>query len=154
LNIAGSHTSRGTTFIQRIWEATPIPRFQPTNTTGTTSNISSQSSDTQTPLKRVGSIPIQGLSTQDVPQLHGTENIANQSSEDDTSQDGCVAEPAELEKLREKRKIFSFTIPTLLGKEWIASLYTATIMVPHHKLLASQSPLFELRLVLTTLFIL
>jgi len=36
---------------------------------------------TRTPLKR-GPIPIQGPSTQDAPQLHGAENIADQSSED------------------------------------------------------------------------
>jgi hypothetical protein len=81
-NIAGSRTPRGTTPIQRIQGATPIPRFQPTNITRATGSTSSRSPGTQTPLKRVGPIPIQGSSTQDAPQLHGAENIANKSSED------------------------------------------------------------------------
>ena len=81
-NIAGFRTPRGTTPIQRIQGASPIPRFQPTTITRATNSISSRSPGTRTPLKRVGPIPIQGSSTQDAPQLHGAENIANQSSED------------------------------------------------------------------------
>ena len=80
-NIAGSHTPRGRTPVQRIQGASSIPRFQPTNIRAT-SSIGSQSPGTRTLPKRVGPIPIQGSSTQDAPQLHGTENIANQSSKD------------------------------------------------------------------------
>jgi hypothetical protein len=83
-NIAGSRTPRGTTPIQRIQGASPIPRFQPTNVTSATSSISSWSPGTRTPLiiKRIGPSPIHGPSTQDAPQLHDAENIANQSFED------------------------------------------------------------------------
>ena len=81
-NVAGSRTPRGTTPIQRIPGASPIPRFQPTNITRATSSISSRSSGTRTPLKRVGPIPIQGPRAQDTPQVHGAKNKANHSSED------------------------------------------------------------------------
>ena len=73
LNIAGSRTPKGTS---------PIPRFQPINITRATSSISSRSSGTRTPLKRVGPTPIQGPSTQDAPRLHGAEKRANQRSKD------------------------------------------------------------------------
>ena len=81
-NITGSRTPRGTTPIQRIRGASPIPRFQPTNSTRATGSSNSQSSGTRTPLKRVGPIPVHGPSTQDAPQLHGAGNIANQSPKD------------------------------------------------------------------------
>jgi hypothetical protein len=81
-NIDSSRTPRGTIPIQRIQGASPIPRFQPTNITRATSSITSRSPGTRAPLKRVGRIPIQGPSTRDAPQLHGAENIANQSSQD------------------------------------------------------------------------
>ena len=84
-NIGSSRTPRDTTPIQRIQGATSIPRFQLTNITRATgSSSSSRSSGTRTPLKRVGSIPIQRPSTQDAPPLHSAENITNQSSEDPT----------------------------------------------------------------------
>jgi hypothetical protein len=81
-NIAGSRTPRGTTLIQAIQGATPIPRFQPTNIKKATGSTSPRSPGTRTPLKRAGPIPIQGPSTRDAPQLHGAENIANHSSQD------------------------------------------------------------------------
>jgi hypothetical protein len=81
-NIAGSRTPRGTTPIQRIQGANPIPRFQPTNITRATNSTSSWSPGTWTPIKRVGPIPIQGPSTQDARQLHGAKNIINQISDD------------------------------------------------------------------------
>ena len=81
-NISGPRTTRGTTPIQTIQEATPIPRFHSTNITRATDSTSSQSPGTRTPLKRVGPIPIQGPSTPDAPQHHGAENLLNQSSQD------------------------------------------------------------------------
>jgi hypothetical protein len=80
-NIAGSRTPRGATPIQGIQGAIPIPRFQPTNITSATSSISSRSPSIWTSLKRVCPILFRGLRTPDAPQLHGTENVANQSSE-------------------------------------------------------------------------
>jgi len=53
----------------------------------------------------------------------------------DIDQDACMASPAPLAKLPEKGKIFSFTMSILLEKQSIASICTATIMVPHHELL-------------------
>ena len=79
-NIASSRTPRGTTPIQRVQGATPIPRFQPTNTTRATSSISSQSPSTRAFLKRIGRIPM-GPRTQEAPQLHGAENRASRCSE-------------------------------------------------------------------------
>ena len=76
-NTAGSRAPRG---IQRIQGANPALPFQPTITRAT-SSISSRSSGTRTPLKRVDLIPLQELSTPDAPQLHGAKNIENQNSE-------------------------------------------------------------------------
>ena len=79
-NIVGSHTPRGTTPVQRIQGASPIPRFQPANITRPTSSLSSRSCGTRTPLKRVGPTSIQGPSTQDAPQLHGIANLSSEIS--------------------------------------------------------------------------
>jgi len=54
----------------------------------------------------------------------------------DVDQDAYVAGPTE--KLLEKGKIFTFAVSMLLEKEWMAPTCTATIMEPHHELLASH----------------